>query len=191
MPRPDRAALDACLADMRAAPKDAAPIAHLCYRPDFGRRVFCDRLILDAARGVIGDRWAAHAWLRTKDGAPDPRIQVAIIPTRLLRLVWDGGDGEGSDAPPHPGDTIAADLDPSEATLPAGARLKAGTAVIEVSDVFNDSCVKWKVRYGQDAYDWARDPALRPRRPRGLFCRIVRSGVVTMADRLVRVQADG
>ncbi len=102
MPRPDRAALDACLADMRAAPKDAAPIAHLCYRPDFGRRVFCDRLILDAARGVIGDRWAAHAWLRTKDGAPDPRIQVAIIPTRLLRLVWDGGDGEGSDAPPTP-----------------------------------------------------------------------------------------
>ncbi len=182
MPGPDRSTLDTCLRDMRNAPKNDAPVAHLCYRPDFGQRVFCDRLTLDARRGVIGDRWITHAWLKTATGAPDPRIQVAMIPARLLELVWNG-----TDDPIHPGDTIAADIDLSERALPVGSRLRAGSAVIEVSDIFNNGCVKWKARYGEDAYRWAKDPALRALRPRGVFCKIVQSGAVSVSDRLVRV----
>jgi len=183
MAQPDRNTLDSCLQDMRAAPMDSGPVSHLCYRPDFGQRVFRNRLALDTERGVTGDRWFRHAWLRTEDGGPDPRVQVAIIFAGLLRRIWDDADGGA-----HPGDTIATDMNLSEGALPAGARLKAGTAIIEVSDVFNDGCAKWKVRYGTEAYRWARDPALRTYRPRGIFCRIVQSGVVTADDRLIRIR---
>lgn len=178
----DRPILDACLADMRNAPRDNAPISHLCYRPDFGQRVFADTLTLDVEKGVTGDRWATHAWLKTQTGAPDPRVQVAVIPTRLLNLVWPGDDD-----PIYPGDTIAADIDLSEEALPTGTQLQVGSAVIEISDVFNDGCVKWKARYGQEAYKWVRDPYLRPLRPRGIYCQVVQSGVITMGDKLLRL----
>lgn len=186
MAQPDHRILDACLRDMRLACKDDAPVSHLCYRPDFGKRVFRDNLVLDTERGVTGDRWIRHAWLRTEEGHPDPRIQVAIIFAGLLRRIWSDGDDT-----PHPGDTIAADMDLSESVLPAGTHLKAGTAVIEVSDVRNDGCAKWKVRYGAEAYRWARDPALRQYRPRGVFCRIVRSGMLSADDRLIRIHGIG
>ena len=182
MPQPDRAAFDMCLQDMRNAPRDHAPITHLNFRSEFGKRTFTKALSFDREKGVIGDRWIDHAWLRTQDGAPDPRVQVAIIPTRLLNLVWTGGT-----EPPHPGDTIAADMDLSEDNLPIGARLNLGSATVEVSDVFNDGCVKWKARYGHDAYDWARDPKIRKYNPRGIYCKIVQSGEVSITDKLIKV----
>lgn len=182
MPHPTRAALDAYLSDMVNAPRTDAPISHLNYRPDFGKRVFCDKITLDQEKGVIGDRWITHAWIKTEDGAPDPRVQVAIISSRLLKIVWPGGDD-----PVYPGDTIAADINLSTDNLPPGAQLKIGSAVIEVSDVFNDGCVKWKARYGREAYDWARDPDLRQFNPRGIYCKIVQSGEVSITDRLIRL----
>lgn len=182
MPHPDRSTLDACLDDMRKASKDNAPISNLNYRPGFGSRVFCDRLVLDRDKGIIGDRWFEHAWIKTENGDPDPRLQVSIINTRLLNLIWENGDGNI-----YPGDNIAADIDLSAENLPIGARLQVGSAVIEVGDVYNDGCVKWKARYGRDAYDWARDPALMKFNPRGIFCKIVQSGEVSISDRLVKL----
>ncbi|MFO0514619.1 MAG: hypothetical protein ACK5YF_06665, partial [Rhodobacterales bacterium] len=61
---------------------------------------------------------------------------------RVPDLVWHDPDLT------HPGDTLAADLDLSAANLPAGTLLRAGTAVPRVSDVPNDGCAKWKVRFG-------------------------------------------
>lgn len=174
--------LAAALDHIRAAPRDNAPIETLCFRPGYGERHFVDRLDLTVAHGIPGERWAKAPWLRLPDGRPDPRIQVSILPKRVMDAVWLNRAGTV-----HPGDPIVADIETSYDSLPIGTRLRAGTAVIEVTDAFNDGCVKWKARYGAAAKDWLVAPANRPLRLRGLLCRIVQDGVVTRADHLIRL----
>ncbi|QCP87618.1 hypothetical protein EYE35_18170 [Cereibacter sphaeroides] len=171
--------LAAALPHVLAAPKTDAPIASLCWRAGFNARSFPDRLLLTRGCGVPGERWRKHPWLTLPDGSPDPRIQVSILPARVCDLVWRDRTGT-----PHPGDTIVADLDTSEANLPTGSLLQAGNAVLRVSDVFNDGCVKWKVRYGRAAKDWIVAEGHPPLRLRGVLCSIEQSGVVRLSDRL-------
>lgn len=107
------AALDAALPFILDAPKDSGPIETLCYRPDFGERVFVDKLNMSIENGVEGDRWKEKPWLRLEDGSADPRIQVCILGKRMLDTVWTD-----TEATPYPGDTIIADLDFPKKTCP-------------------------------------------------------------------------
>ncbi|SMP31828.1 hypothetical protein SAMN06265373_10880 [Shimia sagamensis] len=121
-------------------------------------------------------------WLRTDVGAPHPGIQVCIIPRRVLDLVW-----APNEEVLHPGDTFAADLDMSEGNLPTGQMLAVGTAILRVSEVFNDACVKWKARYGPAAYEWIRKPEHRVLRLRGVLCSVEQDGVIHAGDLLRKV----
>lgn len=160
-----------------AAPKDASTVAGLCFRPGYNQRQFPDRLTLTRAEGIPGERWLTAPWLRLPDGRPDPRIQVSILPLRVMQAVW-----LDRDATPHPGDPIICDLDMTEANLPAGSLLQAGGAVLRVSDVFNDGCVKWKARYGAAAKDWITAPGHPALRLRGILCAIETDGEVRLGD---------
>lgn len=177
------AELTAALPHVLAAPKTDAPIDSLCFRPGYNLRQFPDQLTLTRAEGVPGERWLAAPWLTLPDGAPDPRIHVSILPTRVLDLVWRDRTGT-----PHPGDTIVADLDCSEANLPEGTLIRAGTAVLRASSEFNDGCVKWKARYGSAAKDWIVAPGHPTLRLRGVLCEVVEDGIVTLTDRLVVIR---
>ncbi len=172
------AELAAALPDVLAAPKTDAPIHGFCTRPALNQRSFPDCLTLTRAMGIPGDRWLDKPWLRLPDGRPDPSIQVSILPTRVLDLVWRDR------TQPHPGDPIVADLDTSEANLPEGSLLQVGTAVLRVSSVFNDGCVKWKVRYGADAKAWIIAPGHPTLRLRGILCSVQQDGEVGLADRI-------
>ncbi len=170
-------ALAAALPHILAAPRDDAPITGLCLRPGYGLRSHPTRITLTRATGIPGERWATAPWARLPDGSPDPRIQISILPKRMLDLVWHPGD----DAP-HPGDPIAADLNTTLENLPTGSLIAAGSAMLRVSDLWNDACVKWKARYGQAAFDFVRHaPDLRLR---GVLCEIVQEGEVLATDRL-------
>lgn len=175
--------LMAALPDVLAAPKTDAPIHSLCFRPGFNQRSFPDSLTLTRDQGVPGERWLTTPWLRLPDGAPDPGIQVSILPTRVMDLVWRDRDGT-----PHPGDTIVADLNTSLDNLPEGTLLQAGTAVLRVTSIFNDGCVKWRHRYGDAAKAWitmADHPRLRLR---GILCAVETDGVVTLSDTIRVIQ---
>ncbi len=177
MPHATTATLNAALPHVLAAPKTDAPIAMLCYRPDFNQRTFPNSLTLTKDMGIPGERWLKHPWLRLADGTPDPRIQVSLLPTRVLDLIW-----QDRETTPHPGDTIVADLDMTDANMPSGTLIQAGTAVLRVSDEWNNGCVKWKARYGVDAMTWITSHASL--RLRGLLCSIAQDGIMTMSDRL-------
>lgn len=178
--KPDRATLEAATSHVNAAPRDGAAIEMLCNRPDFGKRNFTDRLTVTRSGGVENCRWTKHPWMRMEDGSPDPRIQVCVLQRRVLDLVWK----EGEDTV-HPGDTFIADMTMSEENLPAGTLLRAGSAVLRVSDVWNNACTKWKARYGADALDWVRaSPELRLR---GILCEIVEDGVLENGARVEKV----
>ena len=149
---------------MLSAPKSGSAVELLCFRPGYGQRNFVPELTVTRDQGIPGERWGIAPWLKLPDGTGHPGIQVSILPRRVLDLVW-----RDRDSTLHPGDTFVSDLDTSEANLPEGQLLAVGTAVLRVSEVWNDGCAKWKVRYGTPAYDWnprARDQAPPPaRRP--------------------------
>ena len=173
----------AALPHILAAPRTDAPIDALCFRPGPNQRRFPARLRLTCAEGIPGERWLTMPWLRLADGSPDPRIQVSILPTRVLDLVWRDRVGT-----PHPGDSIVADLDCGIANLPPGTLIRAGTALLRVSDVFNAGCAKWKLRYGADArafIDAHGHPGLRLR---GVLCAVEQDGEVALTDRLQLVR---
>ncbi|EEE35545.1 conserved hypothetical protein [Rhodobacteraceae bacterium KLH11] len=170
---------EAAMPDILAAPKDDAAIESLCFRPFQGGRSFPDNLQMSAEHGIKGERWLTDPWLRLPDGRPDPRIQVSILPLRVMNLCWRDRTNAV-----HPGDTMVADLDMSEANLPVGTRLRVGSAVIEVSDMFNTACVKWQARYGDESLHWINHPTYRPLRLRGVLCRIVVDGTVHDSDRI-------
>ncbi|HMO06690.1 MAG TPA: hypothetical protein PKD10_03445 [Paracoccaceae bacterium] len=179
---PDAETLSAALPHVRAAPRNDGPVTMLCTRPGIGKRTFVSRLRLTKAEGIPGDRWLTMPWLRLPDGRPDPDIQVSILPARVLDLVWRQGD-----AAPHPGDPIVADMDLSAENLPPGTLLRAGTAVLRVSALFNDACVKWKARYGADAKAWITAPGHPDLRLRGILCAVAEDGEVAVGDRLTRL----
>lgn len=144
--------------------------------------MFPDRLTITRAEGVAGDFEMTRPWLKLDDGRPDPRIQVSILPLRVLNLVWRDRTNMA-----YPGDTIIADLDTSTANLPPGSLLQVGTAVLRVSDLWNEGCAKWKVRYGRDAYDWTSTAAHEGYRLRGVLCSVEEDGEVALGDLIRRL----
>lgn len=174
--------LDLALADVMDAPLTDGPISILLYRRKYNDRVFCDRLHLTKANGVEGDFEMKTPWLKLDDGTPDPRIQVSILPQRVLDLCW-----RNRDTTTHPGDQIIADLNMSLENLPAGSLMRVGTAVLRVSGLWNDGCVKWKARCGRPAYNWVRAPAREALRLRGIFCSVEEDGEVSVGDKIVRL----
>lgn len=178
----DRAALDAALPHVLAAPRDRARIGWICFRPGYNRREFPGRLTLTRSRGIPGERWESSPWLRGPDGRGHPGIQVSILSQRVLDLVW-----RDRESVLHPGDTFVVDMDLGEANLPVGQLLRAGSAVLRVSDVFNDGCVKWKARYGAAAKDWITAPGHAPYRLRGVLCSIEADGEIAEGDWLEKI----
>jgi len=176
------AELQAALPNVLAAPKNNAPIEQLCLRPDFGERNFVDKMQLTQEFGIPGERWNYSPWMKHEDGTADPCIQVCILGTRVLDLVWR--DRENT---LHPGDSFMADMDFSESNMPVGTLLNIGSATVRVSNKFNDACVKWKVRYGNDAKDWIVMPENIQHRLRGVLCEVVQDGWVSTGDLIQKV----
>jgi hypothetical protein len=176
------AELDAALPSVLDAPRDAGIVRLLCTRPKPNARNFPEVLTLTRSAGVTDDYHQAQPWLTLADGRPDPRIEVSIMPWRVLDLCWRERDRVA-----HPGDNIAVDMILAEADLPPGTRLAVGTAILRVSDVPNDGCAKWKVRCGRDAYKWITTPEHLKLRLRGLYAQIEQDGEVRIGDTLRRI----
>ena len=174
--------LQAQLPFVLKAPKDNGVVETLCYRPDFGKRIFPNDITVIPNQGVVGDRWKEKSWLTLENGEPDPRNQICILGKRVLDCVWVDRDNT-----PHPGDTIITDMDFSEANLPTGSLLKVGETILEVSDYFNNACGKWHQRYGQAAYDWINISENIPMRLRGVLCKVIQGGKIVLGDRLIKM----
>ena len=153
-------------------------VEYLMNRPSEGVHVPVDELYLDEVAGIRGDRWRDTAWLRLPDGRPDPRVQVSLTNTEVIR----GFTGIEADSHYRCGDNMYVTLNLSEAALPVGARVRVGGAVLEVSDVENDACGKFAQRFGAEAFKLVRESDTVHLRLRGIFCCIRESGTVRVGD---------
>jgi len=72
--------------------------------------------------------------------------------------------------------------DLSEAALPAGTRLRVGSALLQVSAEPHAGCAKFRARFGDEALRWVNAHENRPRRLRGINLRIVAGGQLALGD---------
>jgi MOSC domain-containing protein YiiM len=146
-------------------------IAALVLRLGDGARATPERIELSPEYGVLGDRWAQGA-------GPDPESQISLMDRRVIEVIA----GEAADRLQVPGDNVIVEMDLGEAALPAGTRLRLGSAVIEITAKLHTGCSKFRGSMGDEALRWINAAPHRSRRLRGVFARIVSAGSVSVGD---------
>ncbi|HEY8059691.1 MAG TPA: hypothetical protein VID94_13105, partial [Acidimicrobiales bacterium] len=82
------------------------------------------------------------------------------------------------------GDQLYVDLDLGCANLPAGTRLRLGSAVLEVSPLPHTGCAKFIERFGPDAARWVNIGPGKELNLRGINALVVEAGTVRVGDRV-------
>lgn len=164
-------------ADVAASPRDAGTLLGLVRRPERDRREVVDEAMLDETTGMVGDDWLARGSSRTPDGRANPESQLTLMSVRVLRAI-EPDESRWALA----GDQLLVDLDLSEGNLPPGTRLTVGEATLEVTPNPHTGCAKFSGRFGSDALRWLNTPEGRELRLRGVYVRVVGSGIVRTGD---------
>jgi hypothetical protein len=152
-------------------PRDRGTVRLIVARTGPGVHATPERAEVSVERGLHGDRWEID------DRQPD--YQLTIMNARVAELVAAGV--RPLDAP---GDNFLVDLDLSEDTLPAGTRLRLGTAIVEVTAEPHLGCKKFRERFGAGALRWVNLAETRDRRLRGLNARVIQGGQVAVGDEI-------
>jgi len=169
------AALREGLAVIRQAPADDGTVELIVRRPAVDAREVVASATIEPGRGLVGDRWA--------DGRnPSLHAEVTLMSARAIDLLSAGDRGRW----PLAGDQLYVDLDLGEAGLPAGARLRIGTALLELSARPHTGCRKFAARFGDEALAFVNSDEGRSLRLRGANCRVVEGGVVRTGDRVTK-----
>lgn len=157
--------LAAGLAAMPAAPRDAGEVVLLVARRADSARALPQRVRLTAAGGMPGDRWGDKP-----ERSPDN--QITVMHAGVGELVANG----------QPlslfGDNLTVTLDLSADALPAGTRLRAGDALLEVTAEPHTGCDRYAARFGIAALKFISAKARQPLQLRGLHVRVVEDGDV-------------
>ena len=180
---PTAAELEAGLDHVLQSPVDAGEVQLIVSRPRVGEREVLQQAEFRVDEGLAGDTWRFRASSRTPDKkTPHPDMQVTIMNARAIALVARD-PGRWALA----GDQLFVDLDLSLANLPAGTRLQAGTAVLEVTAQPHTGCGKFVERFGLEAMKFVNSPRGREHCLRGINARVVSAGTIRRGDRLVKI----
>ena len=165
--------LEAGLDAIRQSPREAGPVELIVRRPRMDEREVLNQARLDPTSGLVGDMWPTRKSARTADGSPHPDMQLTLMNSRVIALL-----AQGRERWPLAGDQLCVALGLRAETLPVGARLRIGSAVIEVTSQPHTGCAKFAARFGVDALKFVNGPTRKELRLRGLNARIVEPGGV-------------
>jgi len=158
------------LHELPPAPTDEGRIELIVRRVAAGgRREILDAVELTADAGVPGDAWERRP-------QKDPDMQIAVMQIDVARLIANGQ--------PIPlfGDNLFVELDLRASNLPPGTRVKAGSALLQITPQPHNGCRKFQSRFGPDALRLVAGKELRHRNLRGIYMRVVQPGIVRAGD---------
>lgn len=154
-------------------PRGAGTVRLICVRKGGGLHETPARAVVTVEHGLEGDRWSL-------DPARKPGEQITLMSARVVELL------AGDDLPLHlAGDNFLVDLALSEEALPVGARVRLGTALVEVTAEPHHGCRKFNTRFGVEALQWVNHRRHAERRLRGVNCRVLADGLVSLGDAVV------
>lgn len=161
--------LERLLGRLPPQPADEGAVRVLVRRGEGGRRELLEEVTLSPEGGVPGDSWGRK---------PDRKLdaQIAAMQADVATLIANGQSVALF------GDSLFLHLDLSKANLPAESRVQVGEAVLEVTPLPHNGCLKFKSRFGQDALRFVAMKPLRHRNLRGIYFRVVRGGLVRLND---------
>ena len=157
------------LAAAAPAPKDAGRVVAIVRRGEGGRRETLDHVELTPEGGLPGDAWGRKERRTTE-------TQITVMQADVARQI------AGGQPLPLFGDNLYVDLDLSAGNLPAGSRVRAGRAVLEVTPKPHNGCKKFVARFGEEAMRFVAAPETRHLNLRGIHMRVVEGGEVAAGD---------
>ncbi len=149
--------------------RDRARIELVVVRPRSNERMTPERIRLDVADGVVGDRWKLGPKVH-------PDAQVAL-------MRWDVANLFGSN-PALFGDNLFAAIDTSQENLPPGTLVRVGAARCVVTPKLHTGCSKFSSRTSADILALTRAEAWKPFQLRGVYLRVLESGGVAVGDEI-------
>jgi hypothetical protein len=174
----------AALPHVSAAPRDNGTLALIVRRPAVGERELLESGELDPRVGLVGDTWDVRESIRTPDRSPHPDMQLTLMNLRFTDVI--AGDRERW---PLAGDQLYVDFDLSHESVPPGARIAIGSAVVELTDQPHTGCAKFTQRFGLDALRFVNTPEGMALRLRGANARVVQAGTVSVGDTIRRLSS--
>ena len=174
--------LEAGLDQILQSPKDEGILELIVVRPAEGERQVLEVGELNEVEGLIGDNWNVRPSTSTPDNSPHPEKQLNIMNSRSVALI-----AQDKDRWQLAGDQLYIDLDLSDENLPAGSRIKIGTAIIEITPPPHNGCKKFVERFGLDAMKFVNSEIGKKHHLRGVCAKVVQSGTIKTGDIVYRL----
>ena len=171
------AELQAGLDEIKRSPQDEGTVAMIVVRPQDDKRLVLETGQLSVTEGLVGDNWLTRGSRHTEDGRSHPDMQITLMNARVIQLIaqtWERWLLAG--------DQFYVDFDLSDENLQAGDRLEMGTAVIEITNMPHNGCLKFAQRFGHPAHKFVNMPAERHLNLRGIYAKVVQDGTIQTGD---------
>lgn len=152
-------------------PRDQGRVRLVVARLAHEKKAVLDEGRFTQDEGLVDDRW-------TLADDEERLSQVTLMEAAVVETLT------GGQLVPTSGDNLLVDFDLSAAALPAGATLRVGTAVFEVTPEPHDGCKKFTARFGQEAMRWVAQE--KAQRRRGIHAKVLVDGVVRPGDVIER-----
>ena len=165
-----REELEKGLADILLSPRDQGVLKMIVQRPAVDERQTVQAGILSIEDGLVGDNWKSRR-------KPHPDMQLTLMNARVAALV-----AQDPNRWALAGDQLYVDLDLSADNLPAGTRLRVGSALVEVTDVPHLGCSKFRARFGRDARDFVNSDVGCRMNLRGINARVAEGGTIEVGN---------
>ena len=174
----DTAEIDARVAHAGPGTQTVGTVDLIVRRPTTDEREVLDVAELVVGRGLLGDNYIERGCASTPDRQAHPEAQLNVMNSCFIDVLANHERARWALA----GDQFFVDLDLSVEHLPAGSRLRIGTAVIEVAGKPHTGCSKFADRFGIDAARWVNQH--KQQRRRGLCAIVVEPGTVVTGDEI-------
>jgi MOSC domain-containing protein YiiM len=161
--------LEQMLEALPQAVSDQGKVYMLVRKNPGGQREQLERILLSPGQGIPGDAWGRQA-------NPKEDAQLTVMQRDVAELVANG----------QPlvlfGDNLILEIDLSAGNLPPGSRVRVGRALLQVTPLPHNGCVKFRGRFGDAALRFVSKADLRHRNLRGIYMRVLEAGEVKPGD---------